>query len=120
VTAARVLEAAGQQNRLWNAADLLYRNQGPENSGYITDDFLTKVLRGAGADPAKSFAAASSPAVTQELGAAKTLASRYAVDSTPTILVGPAGGALKKVGAGVPSAADVSRAVDAALAAKGQ
>jgi protein-disulfide isomerase len=119
LTAARVLEAAGLQDKLWNASDLLYRNQGEENSGYITDDFLTKVVRGAGADPAKAFADASSAAVTQELGAAKTLASRYGVGSTPTILVGPAGGALKSVGTGVPTAADVGRAVDAVLAAKG-
>jgi protein-disulfide isomerase len=119
LTAARVLEAAGLQDKLWNASDLLYRNQGQENSGYITDAFLQQVLKAAGADPAKVFAQAGSPAVSSELGAAKTLASRYGVDSTPTILVGPTGGDLKKDTEGAPTAAGVGKLVDAALAQSG-
>jgi protein-disulfide isomerase len=119
VTAAGVLTAAGQQNKLWNAADLLYRNQGEENSGYVTDDFLTKVLSGAGADAAKAIAGAGTPGVGLQLGAAKTLASRYGVSGTPTILVGPTGGDLKTDSEGQPTAAGVGKLVDAALAAKG-
>jgi protein-disulfide isomerase len=119
LTAARVLEAAGLQGKLWNASDLLYRNQGAENSGYITDAFLTKVLAAAGADPNKAFAQASSPAVSSELGAAKTLAGRYGVDSTPTILVGRTGGVPKKDTESAPTAAGVGRLIDAALAQSG-
>jgi protein-disulfide isomerase len=120
VTAAGVLLAAGQQNKLWNATDLFYRNQGEENSGYVTDDFLTKVLTGAGADAEKAIAAAGDPAVSQEIGAAKTLASRYGVTGTPTILVGPTGGDLKADKAeSQPTAAGVGKLIDAALAAKG-
>jgi protein-disulfide isomerase len=119
LTAANVLEAAGQQNKLWQASDLLYRNQGEENSGYVTDAFLTGVLDGAGANSAKAMAAAGSPAVSQQLGNAKTLASRYAVNSTPTILVGPSRGTLKKDAEGAPTAAGVGRMIDAALAARG-
>jgi protein-disulfide isomerase len=120
VTAASVLEAAGQQDKLWNASDLLYRNQGEENSGYVTDAFLTKVLDGAGADAAKAIAGAGSSAVAGEIGAAKTLASRYNVTGTPTILVGPTGGDLKPDTAeGQPTAAGVGKLVDAALAANG-
>ena len=120
VTAASVLTAAGQQNKLWNATDLFYRNQGEENSGYVTDDFLTKVLTGAGADAGKAIAGAGDSAVSQELAEAKTLSSRYGVTGTPTVLVGPTGGDLKKSGGeGLPTAAGVSKQVDAALAAKG-
>ncbi|HEV7492743.1 DsbA family protein [Baekduia sp.] len=119
VTAAGVLSAAGQQNKLWNSADLLYRNQGEENSGYVTDAFLTKVLTGAGADAAKAIAGAGSSAVSQEIAAAKTLSDRYGVTGTPTILVGPTGGQLKTDGEGQPTAAGVGKLVDAALAAKG-
>lgn len=115
VKAASVLEAAGQQNKLWNASDLLYRNQGEENSGYVTDDFLTAILDAAGADSAKAIAGAGDAAVSQSLGEAKTLASRYAVQSTPTILVGPTGGDLKPVDA---TAAAIGAAVGQA-AAKG-
>jgi protein-disulfide isomerase len=120
LTAAGVLTAAGQQDKLWNATDLFYRNQGEENSGYVTDDFLTEVLTGAGADAAKAIAAAGGPAAGAEIGAAKTAASRYGVSGTPTILVGPTGGELKADAAeGQPTAAGVGKLVDAALAAKG-
>jgi protein-disulfide isomerase len=119
VTAAGVLTAAGQQNKLWNATDLFYRNQGEENSGYVTDDFLTEVLTGAGADAGKAIAGAGDPAVSQEIAAAKTLSSRYGVTGTPTVLVGPTDGDLKKSGGeGLPTAAGVGKQVDAALAAK--
>lgn len=118
VTAASVLLSAGQQDKLWNATDLFYRNQGEENTGYVTDDFLTEVLTGAGADAEKAIAGAGDPAVSQEIAAAKTLSSRYDVTGTPTVLVGPTGGDLKSVGEGLPTAASVGKQVDAALAAK--
>ena len=40
--------AAGEQGRGWNFVELFYRNQGVENSGYVTDEFLTAIARGAG------------------------------------------------------------------------
>jgi protein-disulfide isomerase len=40
--------AAGQQGQGWNFVELFYRNQGLEASGYVTDDFLAEVARGAG------------------------------------------------------------------------
>jgi protein-disulfide isomerase len=119
VKAAGVLAGAAQQDKLWEASDLFYRNQGEENSGYVTDDFLTQVLTGAGADAGKAIAAAGSPAASQQLGEAKMLASRYAVDATPTILVGPTGGDLKKDTEGQPTAAGIGQLVDAAAAKAG-
>ena len=35
--------AAGAQNRGWNMIDLLYRNQGQENSGWVTDSKLREL-----------------------------------------------------------------------------
>jgi protein-disulfide isomerase len=119
VTAASVLLAAGQQDKLWNATDLFYRNQGEENSGYVTDDFLTEVLTGAGADAGKAIEGAGDPLVSKEIAAAKTLSSRYDVTGTPTVLVGPTGGELESVGEGLPTADSIGTRVDAALAAKG-
>lgn len=40
--------AAGEQGRGWNYLELFYRNQGKENSGYATDEFLTAVAKAAG------------------------------------------------------------------------
>jgi protein-disulfide isomerase len=48
VTAGAAALAAGQQGRGWNFIELFYRNQGIEGSGYVSDDFLTEVARGAG------------------------------------------------------------------------
>ena len=89
VTAARAIEAAGLQNKLWNAADAIYANQGQENSGYVTTGFLKSTLGPIkGLDVSKALSDSSSAAVTAQLGETQTLASRYAVSSTPTFLVG--------------------------------
>jgi protein-disulfide isomerase len=48
IDAARAAYAAGEQGRYWNFVELFYLNQGAENSGYVTDDFLTAIAKGAG------------------------------------------------------------------------
>lgn len=48
VPAAAAAIAAGKQGRGWNFVELFYRNQGLEASGYVTDEFLTEIARGAG------------------------------------------------------------------------
>lgn len=45
--AAAAAIAAGKQGRGWNFVELFYRNQGIEASGYVTDEFLTEIARGA-------------------------------------------------------------------------
>jgi protein-disulfide isomerase len=47
VPAAAGAIAAGRQGRGWNFVELFYRNQGLEASGYVTDEFLTEIARGA-------------------------------------------------------------------------
>src|SRR3954447_23825677 len=105
VRAARVAEAAAQQNKLWNFVDLAYFNQGKENSGWANDAAL-KRLAGAvpGLDANRAFAARDSAGVTASLKAADTLATSSGVQSTPTFLVGR-GANLKAVdAAGLPAA----------------
>ena len=48
VSAGAAAVAAGQQGRGWYFVELFYRNQGLEGSGYVTDEFLTEIARGAG------------------------------------------------------------------------
>ncbi|MEX0972559.1 MAG: thioredoxin domain-containing protein [Solirubrobacterales bacterium] len=48
VSAGAAAVAAGQQGRGWYFVDLFYRNQGLEGSGYVTDEFLTEIAKGAG------------------------------------------------------------------------
>ena len=46
--AAKAALAASQQGRYWNYVELFYRNQGTEESGYVTRAFMTAIARGAG------------------------------------------------------------------------
>lgn len=39
--------AAGRQGRGWSYLELFYRNQGEEHSGYVNDEFLEAVAKGA-------------------------------------------------------------------------
>ena len=43
VKAYRFLLAAGEQDTLWNLQEALYRNQGGENAGWVTDDLLREL-----------------------------------------------------------------------------
>ena len=105
VRAARVAEAAGRQNKLWNVADLTYHNQGTENSGWATDAKLRSIAAAVpGLDVNQVFATRNSAAVTAQLTAASDLATRSGVNETPTFLVGR-GSSLKAVdAAGLPAA----------------
>ncbi len=93
--AARLVVAAGRQDKLWNTLDLFYANQGTENSGWVTDALATRVLRAAGADPAAARTAAAASSTQAELTAADTLADRNGLNSTPSFLVGRTGGTLR-------------------------
>jgi protein-disulfide isomerase len=46
--AAAAAGAAGEQGRFWSYIEVFYANQGGENSGYVTDDFMTAVAKAAG------------------------------------------------------------------------
>jgi protein-disulfide isomerase len=115
VTAARAAAGAEQQNKLWNFVDVLYFNQGEENSGYVTPQFLDRIYKASGVDAAKASAHAASEASKAALRAANTLAERYRVDSTPTILVGRRGGQLKAVSADATDVGAFKSAIDGAL-----
>jgi protein-disulfide isomerase len=45
--AAPAAVAAGEQNRGWDFIELFYKNQGTENTGYVTEEFLTSIAKGA-------------------------------------------------------------------------
>jgi protein-disulfide isomerase len=115
ITAGRAAAAAAQQNKLWNFADVLYYNQGEENSGYVTQDFIDRMNKAAGVDSAEADAFAKSAASQEPLGAANTLANQHGVNATPTILVGKRGGELKAVDADATDVSAYKSAIDAVL-----
>jgi protein-disulfide isomerase len=114
---ARALLAASLQNRMWDAATRFYAMQQPENTGYVTDAFLRRVLGGVrGLDVERAMAARQSAAVTAELGAVKSMQSRYGVESTPTLLIGPDVANLHMVSEQTPSPEQIAATIDAELA----
>jgi protein-disulfide isomerase len=115
ITAGRAAAAAAQQNKLWNFTGVLYYNQGEENSGYVTQQFIDRINKAAGVDSAEADAFAKSAASQEPLGAANTMANQLGVDSTPTILVGKRGGALKAVDADATDVAAYKSAIDGVL-----
>jgi len=89
VVAARAAYAAATRDRLWNFADLLFRNQGTENSGYVTDEFLGQIATAAGVPPALVAADTTQTAALQrQLDSAESEAQAAGLSSTPAFLVG--------------------------------
>jgi protein-disulfide isomerase len=91
--AAKAALAAAEQDRYWNFIELFYRNQGFENSGYVTDDFLESVAEGAGVpDIPKWNEDREDPKLDDELSKVQTEAQTLGFSSTPSFLVeGPGG-----------------------------
>jgi len=107
--------AAGKQGRGWNFIELFYRNQGPETSSYVNDEFLTEIARGAGvADIAKWNKDRRSAAVLKEVEATTTEAQQLGFTGTPSFAVeGP--GTTGKKALGTPgSAGQLEEAIEAA------
>jgi protein-disulfide isomerase len=90
--AARMANALGKQNHLWQFIDLMYRNQGLENSSYVTDTYL-RALAGAipSVDVARALAARGSPGVQAQIDEAQTLAQRLHLPGTPAFLLSRTG-----------------------------
>jgi protein-disulfide isomerase len=111
VEAARAALAAGEQNRYWPYYSLLFENQGEENSGYVTSDFLTSLARKTpGLDVSKWNAERTGNSFRSELEAAQSNARSNGVDSTPTLIVSGPNGQEKLEG--VRNYVQISTAID--------
>ncbi len=99
VTAAKVAAAAAQQDRIWPFVDLFYRNQGAENSGYVTQDLLRRIAEDTpGLDAQKALRAADSGAAAKLLERDEALAGALRSESTPDFFVRLGdGGPLRRV-----------------------
>jgi protein-disulfide isomerase len=113
-TAAKAALAAAEQNRYFNFIELFYRNQGVENSGYVTDAFLENVAKGAGVpDLAKWNKDRNSSKVSAELKKVQQDAQALGLSATPSFVVdGPRG--QRPVGSGVLSVTQLESAIKSA------
>ena len=111
-TAAKAALAAGEQGRYWNFVELFYRNQGEENSGYVTDDFLESIARGAGVpDIDKWNSDRSSSKWNSILKGDDRKAKSLGFTGTPSLLVEGPGG--RKTFATIPSASQIEDGIKA-------
>src|SRR4051794_25527788 len=114
VTAAKVAHGAEQQGRLWAFLETFYASQGQENSGYVTDDFLSQVAKASGVDAQRALAAADGASAQAALDQADAAAQTLEVDSTPSFTVTRAGGKERVVAVGLE---DLTSKLDKAIAA---
>jgi protein-disulfide isomerase len=88
VKAARAVVAAGEQDKAWPFLDLIYANQGQENSGYVTDEFLRRIGKQvSGLDVDAMLAAADGDTVARTLQEADQRAQQFKLNSTPSFLL---------------------------------
>jgi protein-disulfide isomerase len=94
IPAAAAAIAAGKQGKGWNFVELFYRNQGIEASGYVTDEFLTEIAKGAGVqDIARWNRDRRSGAVLRQVKGETEEAQSLGMTGTPSFAV--SGAAIK-------------------------
>ena len=107
--------AAGLQNRLWNVVDLLYKNQGTENTGWVTDPLLRSIVTSAGANADQVFADRTSSGVNSTIKGWSTLAQSAGVNSVPSFFYGRRGGPMKPLTLSALAMPEFRTALDQAL-----
>jgi protein-disulfide isomerase len=115
VRGAQFAGAAGLQDKLWDVTDLLYRHQGAENRGWVTDDLLRRIGAGvSGFETERALAERGDRRVARQLRRARSIAADYRVTGTPSLLVGDSGGFVFPIPDGG-TFAGLSRAIERAL-----
>jgi protein-disulfide isomerase len=108
--------AAGEQNRFFDFSQLLYFNQGVENSGWLNDAMVKAAAASIpGLDVPRLLSARDSSTITAQERAFDGRANQDDVTQTPTVLVGRSGGPLRVVS--MQSSADtgsISAAIESA------
>ena len=113
---ARAALAAGRQDKMWEYADLLYRNQGIENTGYLTESFARDVAAAVpGLDVERFTQDLGSAAVERDLTRSQAVAQSQNVQGTPTVLAGRRGDSLSAVEVTAQSPDQYSAAIDRLL-----
>jgi protein-disulfide isomerase len=99
--------AAGMQDRFWYYAELFYREQGPEGSGYATSSFFRAIARQVpGLDLSRWQRDTRDPSLLARVRADNVAATRARYGGTPTLIVsGPRG--RRSLGSGLPASYSV-------------
>jgi protein-disulfide isomerase len=110
--AMRAALAAGDQKRFWNYLQLFYLNQGGENSGYVTDDFLTRMAKGAGVpDIGRWNTDRADPKWDAVIQQGSAQADSFGFTGTPSIVVQGPNGQKPIGGSTIPTLQQVQSAI---------
>jgi len=92
--------AAGKQGRGWTYIELWYRNQGEENSGYVTPEFMEAIAKGAGVkDLAKWNEERENTKVIAEAKNTSAEAQKFGFTGTPSFAIkGPGAKGMELLG----------------------
>ena len=110
-TALRFVLAAAERDKAWSAVELLYGNQGEENSGWVTDALLRAVATELDLDPDAMVAAAHGTRYDAVIEEMRMAAEKDGVDGTPFFLVGRRGGTTVPVAKGAVAASAFDQAL---------
>ena len=116
VLAAKVAAGADRQGRLWPFLEAFYARQGQENSGYVTDAFLTDVANASGVNAKAALGQAGSSFAAGRLNRANTDAQQLGIQATPTLTVRRGNGPEQVLDANALDPASVAAALNKALA----
>lgn len=90
--------AGGMQNKGFNLTQLLYDNQGTENTGWLDDAIVAQAAKSIpGLNPKRLFDTRTSSAVKSQAETYDAQATEQGVKGTPTLFVGKSEGQLSQV-----------------------
>ena len=112
--ALRFVLAAGERGKLWETVELLYENQGTENTGWVTDGLLRAIARKADLDPAATLAAAARIPQSR-IEQLNDRSAEDGVTGTPAFLMARKGGTPVTIGTGALGPDAFTPAIEAAL-----
>jgi protein-disulfide isomerase len=100
IPAGQAAIAAGNQGKGWDFLELFYRNQGEERSGYVTEEFLEAVGKGAGVkDLAKFNQERKTGKTKKEVESTTEQAATLGFEGTPSFAIkGPGSNGLELLG----------------------
>jgi protein-disulfide isomerase len=88
VKAYRFLLAAGVQDKFWNLLEALYRHQGGENDGWVTDDLIRELASEIdGLDVDELFVDAERDDIVAEADGADAAGQAAGILGTPTLMI---------------------------------
>jgi 2-hydroxychromene-2-carboxylate isomerase len=96
--------AAGLQGKAFNFAQLLYDNQGTENTGWLSEGMVAQAAKSIpGLNPRELFSVRDSTGVREQAATFDQEATAHHVSSTPTLFVGKSRSRARRVSLSSPT-----------------